>query len=64
MIMSSPFLGGGCSALIVSFPFLGGGRRAMIPRKSKCHLDNDEMTTTKRRGQNDGNKTTAMKQQQ
>jgi hypothetical protein len=61
MIMSSPFSGGGRPALILLFPFLGGGRHAMIPRKSKCHLDDDEMTTTKQRGRNDGDETTATK---
>jgi hypothetical protein len=64
MIMSSPFSGGGRPALIVSFPFLGGGHRTMIPCKSKCHLDDDEMTTMKQRGQNNGDKTTATKRRQ
>ncbi len=61
MIMSSPFSGGEHLMLIVSFPFLGGGCRAMIPRKSKCHLDDDEMRTTKQRGRNNGSKTLATK---
>ncbi len=64
MIMSSPFSGGGRPTLIVSFPFLGGGRRAMIPHKSKCHLEDNEMMTTKQRGQNNGDETMATKRRQ
>ncbi len=29
--------------MILSFPFLGGGCHTLIPCKSKCHFDNNEM---------------------